>query len=351
MKRLLVIPVLAAACTSTPPIPAPFQMRFDTTNAETVVATLRGTRKLPPDFAVQPGTRLLVQKAQSRDKSLTPAGFADAVSACAAGQCQDTDAIRLAATRAKLEDIDAFVRTLAQPGNSWATESAATVTRHLPPFTPRRPFPVHFVLGGRSDAYVEVLDGTPAMAIDVRTILQGTPKDTQLQLRAMLDHEAWHVGFLDYVAQHWAVRNPEENRNPDYQLVFTMLNEGYGHYLSIVAYTGDEVQARELLRKRGAEDGGFLTTLSKKLDDFARASPEEKLRLIEESHIADRIWTKWSAMAGALAIADLRASLGEEATLALLKHDTTSLLAAHAKNPAASFRWPESFIRLLERLR
>lgn len=205
----------------------------------------------------------------------------------------------------------------------FAQRVISTVVEHIPLVDFALETTFYLVPHAEADAYVEYVDGEPHMIVDLSRFLARTDQETWANLYAAAYHEFWHVAFRKYVESHWRVKNPYAVPDPDYELVFEMLDEGYGHYLSLLAYGGGKEGAHKILLSKSTSDvhTGYFERFDPKIKEFNASSDSRKKQLVYESHIGN-MWEKWGALTGALVISTLH-----------MQHDRKEVLESFNRNP------------------
>ena len=192
----------------------------------------------------------------------------------------------------------------------FAQRVVSTVVEHIPLVDFALEATLYLVPHAEADAYVEFVDGDPHMIVDLSRFLARTDQETWANLYAAAYHEFWHIAFCKYIENHWRVKNPYSVPDPEYELVFTMLDEGYGHYLSLLAYGGGKEGAHRILLSKSTTDvqTGYFQQFHPKIIEFNASSGPRKKQLVYEAHIGS-MWDKWGALTGALVISTLHMQL------------------------------------------
>jgi hypothetical protein len=323
----------------------------DLSAARTVIEFLGGDQGLPPGFESNAGVHLLIKGNARRDSTLSAEFYVAALESCRTGICRDTDALSLDSVMERLEQLSQFLYELERNEKQLSEKVSRSVLDHIPRSNIRCSFPVYLVLGGKSDYYVEFLDGEPVLVFELSSLVQDSIEESWTMFHAAADHELWHAVFLKYVESNWRIRRPLEVQDLDYRFTFMMLNEGYAHYLSILAFTGSNDLTLRVLREKGrASVEGFFDQFSVRFADFvALPDGDAKAQRLRESHIGN-MWSKWGAMTGALVIATLHSGLEAREVLELIENEPYSIWLRY-QELAGEHGLPAEFIRFVKHLR
>ena len=211
-------------------------------------------------------------------------------------------------------------------------------------------FLAYIVVGSESDFYVDIVEGHPAIVLELRSLLEDSISRSLKMFRAAADHEVWHAAFLSYVEANWRVSKPLEIQDLDYRFLFTMLNEGYAHYMSILAFTGSNDAAIKMLMEKGitSSGDGFFDLFPAKFSRYvASADSKEKQSLLRESHLGN-MWTKWGAMTGAMVVGILHSELDRPEVLALIAKEPYSIWLKYQTIAEDRHKLPQEFIGFVE---
>jgi hypothetical protein len=183
-------------------------------------------------------------------------------------------------------------------------------------------------------------------------MFKGSESDALTYFNAALTHELWHLLFLKYVKEKWT-SDPQKSQSNDVGLVFEMLNEGYGHYLSVLSFIGGSPKrAYEKLKNLALDEnkGGFFLIFKDRIKAFAQAKDDPTKEKLREDAFNGNFWKKWGAMTGAMVIATLQVKLGKEATVALLEHNPYDIWKRYQNLCDPKFSLDTDFMNLIDRL-
>lgn len=213
-------------------------------------------------------------------------------------------------------ELSEFAASFQPYAHDFAQKVISTVAAHVPLVDVTLETTLCLVPHAEADAYVESVDGESRMIVDLSRFLAGTSQETWAKLYAATYHELWHVAFGKFVEGQWRVKNPYAVPDPDHGLVFTMLDEGYGHYLSLIAYGGGKEGAHRILLSRSTTDmhTGYFERFHPKIAEFNASDDSRKKQLVYESHIGS-MWDKWGALTGALVVSTLHMRLDRKEVL------------------------------------
>jgi hypothetical protein len=248
-------------------------------------------------------------------------------------------------------DLSEFAVSFQNHSLEFTQRTISTIIEHLPVVDHILETTLHLVPHSEADAYVEYVDGEPHMTIDLSRFLADTDQETWANLYAAAYHEFWHVAFGKYIESNWRVKNPYVVPDPNYGLVFTMLDEGYGHYLSLTAYGGGKEGAHRILLSKSATDThtGFFERFHPKIEEFNVSSDSRKRQLVHESHIGS-MWDKWGALTGALVISTLQMQFGGKEVAGSIGQNPYSIWFLHQESCDLHQRLGEGFLAMVRGL-
>lgn len=205
---------------------------------------------------------------------------------------------------------------------------------------------LHLVCGSAWDAFVLRPGGVPEVYIDVGRF-GAAPLDTALAaFRPVLEHELWHVAFDRHRALHW----PKDDgpRSVAEEFFFVMLNEGVGHYYSLLPKLSGERDDPKL----GARTEQVFVRLAQAFPRLvATTDPAEQARRLRSAHTGVPFWEKWGAVPGALVVHRLRVALGDAALKQLLQRGPYRWILRYDERSVNHRDWPKLPALLVARAR
>ena len=196
-------------------------LRLDTQAAKVVLDYLQDRNVLPENLEAMPGIALLVRYNSHRDPSLTVRQFREDILACRNGNYTERPGTDFSRIMANLGPVSGFLEELEGGQAALIQRSVDIVSRNIPRVDFDLFCPIYIVLGGKSDFYVMQENGHSAMILDLQKLMAGTREQAWMTCRSALDHELFHVVFLEYARRHWKIAKPPEVEDLDYQLLFT----------------------------------------------------------------------------------------------------------------------------------
>jgi hypothetical protein len=199
--------------------------------------------------------------------------------------------------RANATRYPALVEELAAASTDLESEAYGVVQSFLPG-APATAFHVCLALLAPSDAFVvDDVNGAPVLTIDLTGAAEQDRSAQRVSLRAALWHELWHASFHTIVEQRWQ-RSPESEVDPARRLAFDLVNEGFGHYLSFIAYSGStETLSEGTVATIEAHAAALAPTTHARIEAVLASSPNDPglAALLESSSTGDTL-AKWGVV-------------------------------------------------------
>jgi hypothetical protein len=331
---------------------AALTLELDFSPARIVIDFLKGIRELPDDFESNPGIRIMIRNNARHSPGLTIERYRQYLHRCFRDDCVTTTGIDLADVKERLGDLSALLSELERNRAELSHQVTRSVLNHIPEADLQCSFRAYIVVGSESQFYVAIVEGHPAIVLELRGVLKDSISESLKMFRAAADHEMWHSAFLSYVEANWRISKPLEVEDLDYRFLFTMLNEGYAHYMSILAFTGSNEAAVKMLIQKGitAAGDGFFDLFPAKISRYvAIADSKEKQGLLRESLLGN-MWTKWGAMTGAMVVGILHSGLNRSEVLGLIEKEPYSIWLMYQTIAEDRHKLPPEFIGFVESL-
>ena len=347
MVKIFLISIVFIPCLSRGEI----MINFDLKSTRVVLEFLKNGIPVPDDFNNYQGVKLLIQRNKNKEAGLTIDNFIDRLKQCKTGICEDAPGTRLLTLKDKLDKVIEFCNDFEKKKESIAQEAVNTLSEHMPRIDFNFNYDVHLIAGGNTDAFVEIVDGKPHMLLELSEMIQEDNSKTWINLNAYINHELWHSIFREYINKHWTLKAPDEgSKDFNYNMIFSMLDEGYGHYMSLLSYTGSKKNVYKNLKSKATKwfSDGFFEMFNKNIIKFIKDNDQIKKQEMLDASCTGNFWEKWGAMTGDLVISTIDMKQGRQKLLSLFEKEPFSIWLAYQEIADKKYKLNNTFIQLIE---
>ncbi len=184
---------------------------------------------------------------------------------------------------------------------------------------------LNLVCGGKWDAYVLVFKDTPEIFMDVGLYAK---KDTTKMINdfeSVLTHEMWHLAFYRHKDTVWK-NNYKDHFDPNFVLIYEILNEGIGHCFSLYNHLYPTVTIIDFKKK---VSDLFKLFTNKYREYISETDLKVREKLLWKSHAGVPFWEKWGALTGAIITYRLVEALGDNKVKKIIKDEPFSLIVIY----------------------
>jgi len=335
--------LILASCASTPASPgelpgkSPPAAVLDTSMVPLCERVLAGDASVEGELAASPVVGMMAE-GQREQVGYTPAEFA----AAAVGEKEDPR-FSWGRLRKNGEYLRTFVAGLRARSTELVAAALDTATEFLPEKLDPAGVRIHLVCGSPWDAFVLEFARTEVF-FDLGFYADGPPDQAISEFEAIMVHELWHLALLEHQKRHWG-RDYRHGGTPQARFLYRMLNEGVGHYYSMLPRLEPRPKWPDLAER---ERRAFAMLAEGYPKYLAETDPARKEKILWSSHAGVPFWDKWSAIPGALMIHHLKDRLGAKGIETLLIREPFSPFIEYDRLCKENPGWPKLPGRLVE---